>query len=105
MKNNNDLKKTLLRLARRDKTGLFSVNKTWYIKTGTDAEGNDIWEEAEIEAKPNDELNRAEWEAWNERMKELAKDVRAKQFTKGVDLDGLFIKNNQKGRERHHRLT
>lgn len=102
MKNRNDLNRTMLRLARKDKTGLFSVNKTWYIKTGSDAEGNDIWEEAEIEAKPSDELNRAEWEAWNERMKELEKEGRAKQFTKGVDLDGLFIKKKQK---KQHAIT
>lgn len=101
--NRNQLNQTILRLARMDKSGLMSVSEAWYVLTGTDPDtGKEIWTETEPDFSEDHEIRAGEIRAWNEKMKKLEEEGKARRFKKGLRIGGLFIKPKQK---RQHAIT
>jgi len=95
--NRNQLNQTMLRLGRIDKSGLMTVSEAWYVLTGTDElTGKEIWTETEPEFSEDHEIQNGEIAAWNEKMKQLEVEGKAKRFNKGLRIGDLFIKPKQK---------
>lgn len=80
-----------------------SVSETWYVLTGTDPDsGKEIWTETEPDFSEDHEIRAGEIRAWNEKMKKLEEEGKARRFKKGLRIGGLFIKPKQK---RQHAIT
>ncbi|MCL1936945.1 MAG: hypothetical protein FWF52_00935 [Candidatus Azobacteroides sp.] len=84
--NRNVLNQTLLRLARKDTTGLMSVNKTWYV--------NGQPQEAAYSENP--ETYRQNIEDFEKQMENLEALGFAKREKGKLDVGGLFITDAQK---------
>lgn len=92
--NRNILNQTILRLARKDKTGMLSVNKAWYEKTG-EQDGKPVYEVRSPEYNEDPEIYRKNIEEFEVRMVKLAEVGLAVQSGNKLDIGGLFIKRNQ----------
>lgn len=92
--NRNILNQTILRLARKDKTGMLSVNKAWYEKTG-EQDGKSVYEVRSPEYNEDPVIYRKNIEEFEVRMAKLAEVGLAVQSGNKLDIGGLFIKRNQ----------
>lgn len=92
--NRNILNQTILRLSRKDKTGMLSVNKAWYEKTG-EQNGKPVYEVRSPEYNEDPEIYRKNIEEFEVRMAKLAEVGLAVQSGNKLDIGGLFIKRNQ----------
>jgi hypothetical protein len=93
--NTNVLNQTMLRLAFKDKTGLMSVSKAWYVKSGYDAKGNPLYEVQSPEYSEDAEQYRKNIESFEQRMEYLAEKGDAYKGRRKLNLGGLFIKPSQ----------
>jgi hypothetical protein len=84
--NKNGLNQTMLRLAKQDKTGLITANKTWYI--------NGVPQEAEY--SEDTEQYRRNIEDFEKDMADKEAKGIAKQKRSRLDIGGMFIKPVQK---------
>jgi len=85
--NKNTLNQTMLRLARQDKTGLLTANKTWYI--------NGVPQEAEY--SENADIYRQNIEDFEKKMLDLQSKGLAEQKRGKLDIGDMFIKPSQEG--------
>lgn len=93
--NRNVLNQTILRLANQDKTGLFGVNKAWYVQTGLDEEGKPIYEVQSPTYSEDAEQYSRNIEEFEARMEKLKEEGLAIQSGSKLNIGGLFIKRNQ----------
>lgn len=100
--NRNILNQTILRLARKDLTGLMSANKVWYVESGRDADGIPTYEAQSPTYSENPEQYRKNIEEFNERMKKLESEGMAYQGRKKLDIGGIFIKRSQADQHEVH---
>ncbi|NDW19419.1 hypothetical protein D0T53_10935 [Dysgonomonas sp. 216] len=99
--NRNILNQTILRLARKDKTGMLNVDKAWYEKTG-ERDGKPVYEVRSPEYNEDPEIYRKNIEEFEERMAKLAEAGLAVQSGKKLDIGGLFIKRKQADQHEVH---
>ncbi|MDR0824949.1 MAG: hypothetical protein LBN74_07620 [Prevotella sp.] len=94
----NNLNKGLYYLAGKDKTGMITRDKTWYMQTGELTEdGKPVYQAIEPEQSDDPETFKQNIEAFNERMRELAKQGKAKQGRLNL---GVFATAAQKEQHR-----
>ncbi|GAB6121094.1 MuF-C-terminal domain-containing protein [Dysgonomonas termitidis] len=89
----NDLNKSWYRIAGKDKTGLITRDKTWYMQTGVNADGEPVYQATEPEYSEDPEVYANNIKSFNKRMYELSKEGKAHQGK--FDL-GLFTTPIQK---------
>lgn len=100
--NRNWLNQTLLRLARKDTTGVMGVSKSWFVKDGMNADGVPIYKIESPMFSENPEQYRKNIEVFEERMAKLAEAGLAVQSGKKLDISGMFIKRNQADQHEVH---
>lgn len=99
--NRNILNQAILRLARKDATGLMGVSQTWYVQDGLNEDGNPTYSVQSPTFSENPEQYRKNIEQFEERMAEMAEAGLA--FKSGDRLNiGLFIKRNQADQHEVH---
>jgi hypothetical protein len=92
--NRNALNQAILRLARKDKTGLLSVNKVWY-KLDSVEDGQPVYVKASPAFSEDPVQYRQNVADFNEQMRELEKEGKAFQSRSRLNVGGLFIKPAQ----------
>ena len=92
--NKNNLKQSILRLAREDKSNIMKVSKAWYEKIGEDEDGKPIWEMRSPMYDADYVQYAKNIEDFEEQMKVLAEQGLATQKKGKLDI-GLFVKPKQ----------
>lgn len=100
--NRNWLNQTILRLARKDTTGLMSVSQSWYVMDGMNADGVPAYKVESPTFSENPEQYRQNIEEFEERMLKLAEQGFAYPSGSKLDIGGLFIKRNQADQHEIH---
>ncbi len=93
--NRNVLDQTILRMARKDKSGLMSVSDSWYVQNGVDENGRPIYEQQEPTYSPDPEVYQKNIEEFEERMQQMEQNGLAMRDRGKLDVGGLFIKPKQ----------
>jgi len=92
--NKNDLKQTMLRLARTDTKGLMSASQTWYRNMGTKEDPR--WEQVSAEYNENVDQYLQNQRDFEEQMRELhAEGMAFQSGARKLDIGGIFIKPKQ----------
>ena len=100
--NRNWLNQTMLRLARKDTTGLMGVSQSWYVMDGMNAEGIPSYKVESPTFSENPEQYRQNIEEFEERMQKLAEQGFAYPSGSKLDIGGMFIKRNQADQHEVH---
>lgn len=100
--NRNWLNQTILRLARKDTTGLMSISQSWYVMDGMNADGVPAYKVESPTFSENPEQYRQNIEDFEERMLKLAEQGFAYPSGSKLDIGGLFIKRNQADQHEIH---
>ncbi|NDV77853.1 LPD38 domain-containing protein [Dysgonomonas sp. 511] len=100
--NRNWLNQTMLRLARKDTTGLMGVSQSWYVMDGMSADGVPTYTVQSPTFSENAEQYRENIEEFEERMQKLAEQGFAYPSGSKLDIGGMFIKRNQADQHEVH---
>ncbi len=92
--NKNELKQTMLRLARTDTKGLMSASQTWYRNMGTKEDPR--WEQVSAEYNENVNLYLNNQKDFKKQMEDLhAYGMAYQSGARRLDIGGMFIKPKQ----------